>query len=355
MTNKNYLHQIPALLICAVLLSCTSSCKEHVKAKAQLVENEPIPVSLLPVQKAVFDQPISTSGNFTTNEETYLGFKTGGVVSSVLVKEGEAIQKDQLLATLDLTEMNAMVKQAQLAVEKAQRDFDRALALSKDSVATTEQLQNAKTALDLAGEQLVAAKFNLRHSEIRAVSDGFILRKMANPGQIVGPGTPVFQTNSNKRAAWVLKAGVSDAQWAAIQLNDKAAITTDLNPGEAIQAIVSSKSEGADPLTGQFSIELKLVDEKALRLADGLFAKATVFPSQKVGYWSVPYVALLDGNDNKGYVFITKDQKTALRIPVSIARIEKDQVLIDGGLEGISTIIVSGSAYLSDSSKITIR
>ncbi len=273
----------------------------------------------------------------------------------ILVKEGEGVRKGQLLATLNLTEMNSYVEQADLAFEKASRDYDRAKSLQKDSVTTVEQMQNAKTALDLAAQQLNTVKFNLKYSEIRAVNDGYILKKFANTGQVVGPGTPVFQTNGAGKTSWILKVGVSDKQWAQIKLNDKAIITTDAMPVGELNAVVSAKSEGADPATGSFTIELKLIDNKAIDLADGLFGKATIYPSQKTGTWSIPYTSLLDGNANTGYVFVTEDNKTARKIPVSVAEIDKDSVLINGGLENTQNIIVAGSAYLSDSSPIIVK
>ena len=66
---------------------------------------------------------IQTSGLFTTDDETYLAFKTGGIIEKIYVKEGDAIRKGQLLATLNLTEIEAQVAQARLSFEKAKRDF----------------------------------------------------------------------------------------------------------------------------------------------------------------------------------------------------------------------------------------
>ena len=71
--------------------------------------------------------------------------------------------------------------------------------------------------------------------------------------------------------------------------------------------------------------------------------------------WSVPYEALLDGDGSTGYVFVTNDNKTATRVKVVIAGMEKDHVLISQGLENAGSLIISGSAYLTDHSPITIQ
>ena len=90
-----------------------------------------------------------------------------------------------MLATLQLTEINAQVQQAQLGVDKALRDYNRTLNLYHDSVATLEQVQNVKTGLDLARQQLSAVQFNRGYATIRAPKSGFVLKKMADAGQVV--------------------------------------------------------------------------------------------------------------------------------------------------------------------------
>ncbi|MGY0039503.1 biotin/lipoyl-binding protein [Pedobacter sp. NJ-S-72] len=77
---------------------------------------------------------IAVSGQFTTDDEVLLSFKTGGIINSLLVKEGDAVKKGQLLATLNLTEINAQVQQTQLSYEKAKRDYQRTKNLYSDSV-----------------------------------------------------------------------------------------------------------------------------------------------------------------------------------------------------------------------------
>jgi multidrug efflux pump subunit AcrA (membrane-fusion protein) len=65
------------------------------------------------------------SGQFTTDDEVMLSFKTTGIINKIYVKEGDAIQRGQLLATLNLTEIDASLEQARLALEKSTRDHQR--------------------------------------------------------------------------------------------------------------------------------------------------------------------------------------------------------------------------------------
>ena len=146
-------------------------------------------------------EKIPVSGQFTTDDEVMMSFKTTGIINKIFVKEGDAIKKGQVLATLNLTEIDAGLQQAQLAYEKAGRDLQRLNNLFNDSVATLEQVQNAKTTKDLAAQQLNTARFNRQYSEIHAEANGFVLRKLANEGQLVLQATrycrPMAQVPEN--------------------------------------------------------------------------------------------------------------------------------------------------------------
>lgn len=344
----------PSILFILVAAWVAQACSNS-EGKNETINSsvEHIPVKVIALEKHDVKPVVSTSGVFTTDDETYLGFKVGGVISRIYVKEGDAIRKGQLLASLNLTEIEAQVAQAKLAHEKAIRDFKRVENLYKDSVATLEQFQNAKTGLEVAERQYEAAKFNRSYSEIHAVSNGYVLKKLANEGQVISPGSSVLQTNGASQNSWKLRVGVSDREWAVLSIGDKATITTDALPGTSLTATVTRKAEGTDGMTGAFTVELTLDKTKAA-LASGLFGKASIQASHVQTVWSIPYDALLDGNAQSGYVFTTNDSKTALKTPVVVSGINRDEVLISAGLENAKFLIVSGSAYLRDSSSIAI-
>ncbi|WP_238387845.1 efflux RND transporter periplasmic adaptor subunit [Pararcticibacter amylolyticus] len=349
--NKKFISACLGISGMILMLSCGNNASRN-----EAVREDIIPVRLQELEQGSDGLAIRASGTFTTDDETVLSFKTGGVINRVLVKEGDAVKAGQLLATLNLTEVNAGAQQAVLAKEKAERDYQRAYKLYKDSVATLEQMQNAKTALEVAQQQVKAASFNRNYSEIRATVAGFVLQRFVNEGQVVGPGTPVLQINGAGGGEWLVKAGVSDRQWAAINKGDEATVESDALPGKNLSAFVYKKSEGIDPASGTFIIHLKLKDKASGKIASGMFARADIHPAKKnVNTWTIPYDALLDGDEGKGYVFTTNDRKTATKTEVKIGDIRKDKVLITGGLEGAKFLIVSGSPYLNDGSKIKVQ
>jgi len=351
MKRYTYLSLITVALATMVYLV---ACKASASEKKTTPTNDTIPVKIQLLQQEAVQQAITVSGQFTTDDEALLSFKTGGVISRIYVKEGDAVQKGQLLATLDLTEMNAGVQQAAIGYEKAQRDLNRAENLYRDSVATLEQVQNARSAAALAKQQLDAVKFNQSYSAIRATANGYVLRKLAQEGQVAGPGTPVLQVNGAGSSKWILKVSLSDAAWSVIRKGDKALVQTDTYPGKEIPATVTAKSEGADPVTGTLTAQLTLNDPSLKAIAAGVFGKATIRPQYSINSWSVPYDALLDGDAGTGYVFVTNDGKTVQKVKVQIGTVAEGAVLITGGLEQAKAVIVNGNAYLNEGSSITI-
>jgi len=269
------------------------------------------------------------------------------------VREGDRISKGQVLATLDLTEIKALADQAKLGLDKAERDLARVKNLFKDSVATLEQLQNTETAFELAKAQLNSVNFNRSFSQIKAPVSGFVLKKFVNPGQVVGVGDPVLRTNGAGNSQWILKSGVSDKQWSGIKVGDKATVAVDAFPGKTFEGKVIRKSETADPATGAFTVEIE-VKKVDVKLAAGMFASADLHTSKKVTSWNIPYDAVLDANGKDGFVFTTSDSKTAVKTPVIIESFNNESIRVSEGLENADALIVSGSAYLTDQSPITI-
>jgi len=349
-TTKTFLTLALAVATALLIQACADSKGEN---RVIPKSTEPVPVKVMTVQRSNAANTIHASGQLTTDDETVLAFKTPGIVDEVRVKEGDRVKKGQLLAILDLTEINAGVAQARFSFEKAERDYKRVNNLFKDSVATLEQLQNARTAMEVAKQQLDAAVFNRSFSEIHAPADGYVLRKFVNAGQVVGVGDPILMTNGAQSGNWILKVSVSDKQWSEIDVDMKAQVLIDAIPDQKFEAHVTRKSGTSDAQTGSFTIELRL-NAGSARLARGMFGSAEIFAGDDKPSWTVPYDAVLDANGNEGFVFIASDSNTARRLPVVIRSFDTKSIHISHGLDDAAPVIVAGSAYLTDGSPIII-
>jgi RND family efflux transporter MFP subunit len=348
MKMKQLWSSASTLLLALILASCGAEEEKKTERKS-----DAIPVRVATLEKTEWSRPVTASGRFAAEDENMLAFKIGGIIDRIYVKEGDPIARGQLLAKLNPTEIASATAQAKAGLEKAERDFERTTRLHADSVATLEQLQNTETALALAREQYASANFNKSYSEIRALADGYVLLKLASDGEVIAGGMPVLRT-SGSAGKWKLDVGLSGRDWAAIVIGDSAIIASDALPGISIQSTVARKSKSAQLMSGSFGVELSVDPKYAGRLASGMFGKATIYPSATQNGWAIPYSALLDANAGKGYVFTLENDSTAKRLEVEIGAISDDVIMITSGLENSSALIVSGSPYLSDGSKIEI-
>ena len=250
---------------------------------------------------------------------------------------------------LKLEEISSQARQAELALQKAQRDFTRAENLYRDSVATLEQYQNARTGLELAQSNARIARFNLEYSEIRAPSDGKILKKLAEENEITGPGYPVLFFASTE-ANWVVRVSLTDKDIVRINLLDSASVSFDAFPGHSFACHVSEAGKAADPYTGTYEVELVLQDNP-VNLASGFIGKVNIFPSDTASYPVIPVEALVDGRGNTGTVYVIENDMPARRAIV-IHAITDGGIVVQDGLKAGEEIIVDGGSFVREGTRI---
>lgn len=342
-----------SIIISLLTLPLFYACNEEKKENNPFESADIISVKTATVESLAFANNINASGLVTTENQANYGFKIGGVVSRIYVEEGQFFKKGQLLASLDNTEISAGLNQADLNVKKYERDYTRAVNLYKDSVYTLEQLQNTKTGLDIAKKQKEAVAFNSRYSKIYATADGFVAHKIANEGEVVGPGSPILAINETKQNNnYLLKVGLTDKEWASVKIGQKAKVTLDGFPNEEFEANIFRKSQAADAALGSFQVELKL-NMKNQKPAVGMFGKAEIQTNKADDFMAIPYNSLIEADGNKAFVFIVENNKVK-RQPITIFKFDNDQVFIKDGLQKTDQIVISNSAYLNEQSTIKI-
>jgi len=330
------------------------SCSEQPKNTNPLGEPDIIAVKVADVSSLTMPSSIVATGLVGTEDQANYSFKIGGVISKILVNEGEFFHKGQLLATLNVTEIAAGVAQSGLAVEKAQRDYDRAHNLYQDSVFTLEQLENTRTALEVSKKAKEAVAFDERYAKIYAASDGFVAKKIANQGEVIGGGMPVLLTNSIKHnSSYLLKVGVTDLEWGDINIGQTAKVTLDGYPDQQFDATVFRKLQAADREIGTFQVELKL-QLKNVTPPVGMFGKAKIAVIRDQNAVVIPYSSLIEADGNQAFIYSAHEKNRVKKVPVHIVKIENDRVFVSDKLEGINQIVISNSAFLNEQSIIKI-
>lgn len=346
---------LPGLLLALTLWSCGSGDKKTDETAAAKTDEVLVPVQLAAVGSVTRAEPVVASGLVSSSEEARLSFKVGGIINQMLVDEGQTVRKGQLLATLDLTEINAQVSQAQLGTEKADRDLGRVKSLYADTAATLEQLQNATTGQRVAQQALTIAQFNRSYAQIRASVDGTVTRKATNAGEYVAPGASVYFISGNRPGNWVVRVGVSDKDWARLRPGNRAAVSLDAYPGKTFAGTITELAQAADPANKLYEVEVS-IQPNGVKLAPGLFAKVSLTPAQTRSYAVVPVEAIVEGNGKDGFVYVlAPGRKNVKKVPVQIGFIDGSRVLLTNAPSGMDQVVTAGSAFLTEESNVVVK
>jgi membrane fusion protein, multidrug efflux system len=354
-STRLFLFMVIPLSISPIFMSCGKTKAENNVATESIKkvdDAEIIAVKTVTVQTKSVVKEIVGTGMLMSKAESRLSFKTGGVISRIYVREGDDVKAGQLLATLDLTEINSQVAQAKLGVQKSERDLHRAKNLYADTVATLETVQNATTGADIARKTYEIAQFNQKFSEIRAPRSGKVLKKMMNQGELAGPGMPIFFINEATANTndWVVRVGVSDRDWAALRVGNATQISFDAYPNEKFIGRVSRLADMIDPASGTYEVEIA-VETKGKRMAAGLFAHVKMQPSASSPMTLIPIEALVEGNGTEGFVWTLNDDNVSVKkTAVKIIRIMENEVGVSGLMQ--NSVITEGSSYLTEKTKV---
>ena len=115
-----------------------------------------------------------------------------GRVETLKKREGDSVQKGDLLFGVDEDLQQADVTVKQVAVTNAQQQFDRAKELLKTSSGTQKTYEDAEAALRQAKANLEWSQTRLTRRRAVAPAAGVIQQVYFRPGETVPPGRPVM-------------------------------------------------------------------------------------------------------------------------------------------------------------------
>jgi HlyD family secretion protein len=200
---------------------------------------------------------IHVSGNIEATE-VRLSFQVPGKITELLVDEGYAVTKGQIVARLDKNELTQTRDNAQAAFEKAQSsdnwlktEYERAENLLKTGNMTPQQRDASKNQFEVAeGElklraaSLEIARINLSYADLNSPVDSYVLTKSAEAGEVVQPGSTVF-TVADLNDIW-LTAYIIETDLGKVKLNQPATLKTDTFPNKEYQGRISFISAQAE-------------------------------------------------------------------------------------------------------------
>ena len=323
---------------------------------ARAEDSDTIPVEFVPVACAEALIQLSLSGTIEARDVVNAGFREGGRVTEVLVREAERVARGQPLARIESLQQEEALKVARAALTAAEAQLlvarqasDRAEAMLARGIGTraardtaAEALTAAETATEQARTQVEVSQRALEDTTIHAPFDGVVTGRAADPGQIVGAAQTVLRIARLDSLRAVFQAPddprLADAMGAPVLLHPVE------HPENALTAHVSEISPlvGA---TGTVEIHATIDNPDAGAGAElrrlGAAVRGTLsFPAAE-GIW-LPWTALMRADGGPAVWTIGPDNRVSLR-PITVQRYDTEGFLVDEGLEEGETVVGAGS------------
>ncbi len=357
-----------------VMLKTAPKAKKHEHKK-------PVPlVEVMDIQTRDYPVTIHSFGEVEASTRTTLVAEVSGRILSVAdnFKEGEFVRKGDVLIRIDDRDYRhaVTIARSELAARKVALDQEKAQAQQalidwnelgdkeppNDLVLRKPQLASARAAVEGARAKLAQAQTNLDRAVIRAPYDGRILKKQADIGQYVRPGTPVATLFATDYVE--IRLPLTDRQLAMVRLPERfrgerprPGPPVVLRKGDArwrgritrTSAQVDSKSRQQFVIARVDHPWDKAKDNRTL-LKLGLYVEADIQGKTLEDVVVIPRSAVRE-NDQ---VFLVVDGKLK-RQPIRIAWSSDEQVVVAEGLQPGDQLIISPMPYAADGAPVSIR
>ena len=204
------------LLILAAVAGGIKIRQKRAQELASMPPPEPAPWALhvARVEQGDLVRGFPTLAELSASQEITLRAQVAGTVLEMGPREGVAVKAGEPLARLDVRELmeNRASLEAQLAAARAEvrrtlDDYRRQQELKKKGLTSDEALQAKRTAWVAAREkvnslqrQISALDVRIGYGEVKAPVDAVIAARLAEPGDAVQPGTPLYRLNVDSAA-----------------------------------------------------------------------------------------------------------------------------------------------------------
>ena len=185
-------------------------------------------------------------------------------------EEGDTVSKDQPLALLYSETEEIEAKKAAKVLEKAERDLRSTERLATEKVLSEEKLVEQRLLRDIAQLEKDRADANLRDKTLAAPWAGFILRRLAEEGEIVVRGKPLFELVDYSQI--YIQFYAEAALLGTFTKGSTLEVEISGTPTRRIQAVIRMIDPIVDPGSGLFRIKL-LVPNPDFQIKPGVEAR----------------------------------------------------------------------------------
>ena len=331
------------LMLAAVLLVSGCSQKSEQKSKT------PTRVTTEVVSATTNTLGQTYVGIVEEREATAVSFTSMGTVKRVLVSEGQAVARGQLIAEMDDTQARNLLRGAEATMAQANDALERYGMLHEAGSLPEVQWVEIQSKVAQAKSQLEVAKKNLADCRLVAPVSGIIGRKYVGAGETAMPSQAVvsiFDISSIK-----VKVSIPETEIGSISANTSSIIKVEAT-GSSFEGGRIEKGVQADALTHTYDIRITVANHDR-QLLPGMVASVqfVATESQQTGQM-VPVTAVQRRANGELFVWTVGNDSTAHRTDVTIGETTGNHVTISNGLDNGQRIVTEGYQKLSEGTKV---
>jgi RND family efflux transporter MFP subunit len=330
------------LLAIMVVSSCSEKKEGGVKA--------PIRVKTQIVSPAFVDNSMTYVGIVEEKEGTAVSFTSMGVVKRVLVNEGQAVSRGQLIAEMDDTQASNLLAGAEAQMKQANDALQRYGMLHDNGSLPEVKWVEIESKVEQAKSQLEVAKKNLADCRLTAPVSGIIGKKLVGAGETAMPSQAVVTILDISSVK--VKVSVPEGEISNIKSMTPSTISVEAAQIEVKGGYIE-KGVQADALTHTYDVRIQ-VQNNGRKLLPGMVASVQFMTegSQVIRSKSIPVTAVQKRADGSLFVWTVGNGNTVHRTKVTIGGTQGNYVGIAEGLNIGQRIVVEGYQKLSEGTRV---
>ena len=281
-------------------------------------------------------------------------------ISEVLVEAGDRVRKGQVLARLNPITAQSQLDSAEASLDEvlanaavAQSEWARAQQ-GEDIFSKEENERRRTTALTAqakvkaAQAQVRDARNKLAQTTILAPTDGIVLTRSAEVGQIAVPGSTVL-FHLARDAEIELRGQVAEQDVPRLALGQTATVRLD-GVAESFTGTIWQIGAIIDAGTRQGTVRIVLPADQKLR--PGSFARADIEVGSTTGVL-LPQTAVLS-DEHGNYVLVVGSDNKLERRAVTVGGARTEGLLVRQGLDGSERVVAIAGAFLRTGETVTV-
>ncbi|MCL1123775.1 efflux RND transporter periplasmic adaptor subunit [Shewanella surugensis] len=333
---------------------CLMGCE-----KKELAPTEPIirPVKIFKVEMSEAGTIRHFPGRVEASQRADLAFRVSGTLNKLWVKEGDLVDKDQLLAELDDTDFKINVQDKQASYDKTKRNFERAKELIVSGYISKMDYDRMESDFKKDTAALANAKQQLAYTQLAAPFAGQVARRFVDNFEEIAAKQDVFALQGVNSLDVVINIPES------IVRNLRASAVEERKRNLTVYAEFDGKKEHhfplqvkeiatkADPDTQTFQVRLTMPSPNVFTVLPGMTVSVVIdfskFTQAEPVFW-IPSSAVVANSVLGSQVWVLDpDTMTVSAKAVKVGRMKRDQIQVTEGLSGNEEIVAVGAAYLA--------